>query len=414
MFFYDVAVVGAGPAGMMAAICAGQQKKSVGLFEKGNAPGRKILLSGKGRCNVTNIVSLHVFLTKFGKQGEFLRTAFKKFFNQDLIDFFEAKGLALKIERQGRVFPVTDKAVSILEVLKRYLVESNVKVLYNRRVVTIEKKDRYFKLCVENGEQIEAGKVILACGGESFRFTGSSGDGFAIAKSLGHTIVPLSPGLVPLKTREAWVKELKGLTLKNICFTFKTENKKIVSDIGELLFTHFGISGPLVLDLSSAILALLENDKKALLYIDLKPGLTDIQLDERLLREFRLSGSKNISNVLKDMLPLRLIPVFLNLLNFDTRKKGNQISRQERHLMIHLLKAFPLEIIGALPMEEAMVTCGGISTKEINPQTMESRIVAGLYFAGEIIDASASSGGYNLQQAFSTGYLAGEAAAISV
>lgn len=414
MHVYDIAVVGAGPAGMMAAIRAGCLKKKVLLIERGNSLGKKILLSGKGRANVSNSVSLSEFLSKFGKQGPFLRNAFSRFFNDELINFFKAKGLELKIERQGRVFPVTDRAASILEVLKEYLLEAKVTIVYNKRLINMRKENNDFCLFFETNAPLKAQRVILATGGVTFSFTGSSGDGFAIAKKLGHTVIPLTPGLVPLRTKERWVNQLKGLTLKNISLTFKSKNKKIISHVGELLFTHFGVSGPLVLDVSSAIVGLLEENKEVFLFIDLKPGLTEAELEERLLREFRLQGDKNIKNILKGLLPQRLITVFLQLLKMDGMKKGNQINKEERRNSIKLFKAFPLQIIGSLPIEEAMVSCGGVATKEINPQTMESKIVPGLYFAGEIIDASASSGGYNLQQAFSTGYVAGECAGYSL
>ncbi|OGX53514.1 MAG: hypothetical protein A2460_07010 [Omnitrophica WOR_2 bacterium RIFOXYC2_FULL_43_9] len=414
MQVYDIAIIGAGPAGTMAAIRSGQLEKNILLIERNNSIGRKILLSGKGRCNVTNILSLEEFITKFGRRGAFLRSAFSKFFNQELIDFFKAKGLDLKVERQGRVFPVTDRAASIVEVLMRYLLENKVTIVYATEVIEIKKEKNSFRLFFAGGRQTAARRVILATGGSSFSFTGSRGNGFTIARKVGHTIVPLMPGLVPLRTEEAWVKGLQGLTLKNIRLTFTAGNKKITSDIGELLFTHFGVSGPLILDLSSSVLELFERDKKVSLCIDLKPGLTPVQLEDRLLREFRDSGGKNIKNVLKGILPLKLIEVFVNLLRLDYNKKSNQVTKEERRAMVSLLKSFCLRITGSLPIEEAMVTCGGVSTKEIDPRTMESRFVAGLYFAGEIIDASASSGGYNLQQAFSTGYLAGESAAVSM
>lgn len=411
MGLYDIAVAGAGPAGVMAAIRAARHNKTVALLERNSTIGKKILLSGRGRCNVTNIASLGDFIAKFGRQGEFLRTAFSKFFNQELIDFFKAKGLALKTERQGRVFPVTDKAISIIEVLKRYLQESKVTCLYNKQVVDIKKDNGLFRLFLAAKEEMCARKVILASGGASFRSTGSTGDGFVMARKLGHSITALMPGLVPLRAKESWVKELQGLTLKNIRFTLRADKKKIVSNMGELLFTHFGVSGPLVLDLSAEALDLLKGEKEIRMDIDLKPGLSQEQLENKLVREFRLAGSKNARNIMKEILPLRFIKVFLNLAVIDSSKQANQITQAERRKIIDLLKSFSLHIIGSLSIEEAMVTCGGVSTKEINPRTMESGIVPGLYFAGEIIDASAPSGGYNLQQAFSTGYLAGESAA---
>lgn len=407
---YDVAVAGAGPSGVMAAIRAGKLNKKVILIERNNHICEKVLLTGKGRCNVTNIASIELFIERFGRQGQFLRSAFSTFFNQDLINFFEAKGLELKIERQGRVFPKTDRAVSIVDILRKYLYENNVKILYHSRITGIKKIDGIFYLSLQEGAEVRAIKVIVATGGVSYKETGSTGDGFRIANRLGHTVIPLKPGLVPLRTKELWVKYLQGLTLKNIRVTFKCGGSKLSSNTGELLFTHFGVSGPLVLDLSGAVVGLLNEDRnrEVNLFIDLKPALTAEQIEKRLSREIETQGSKNIKNFLKSLLPLRLIPIFINLLKIEPDKKSNQLSSQERRSIVNLLKAFKLTTNGSLPLEEAMVTLGGISTKEINPRTMESRLVPGLYFAGEIIDASATSGGYNLQQAFSTGYLAGE------
>lgn len=407
---YDIAVIGGGPAGIMAAIRAGQLKKNVVLIERNDSLGKKILLSGKGRCNVTNIAPIEKFVEKFGETGQFLKPALYGFFNQDLIDFFESRGLRLKTERQGRVFPVTDRAHSIVEVLKRYLEENNVQILYDMRLLDLEIKDRLFLLHLEGNKRVSARKVILATGGASYKATGSTGDGFRIAERVGHNIVPLRPALVPLKTKELWVKELQGLTLKNIRITFVYDKKKIVSDVGELLFTHFGVSGPLILDLSKEIVSVLEKRKQVRLLIDIKPGLRPEQIEKRLLNEFNVRGKSQIKNIMKGLLPQRLIPVLIRLLGIEPEKRGNQITQNERRLIQDLLKGLPLTIIGSLPLEEAMVTDGGISTKEINPRTMESKIVPGLYFAGEIIDGCAPSGGYNLQKASSTGYLAGEKA----
>jgi len=407
---YDIAVIGGGPAGSMAAICAGQLKKNVVLIERNNSLGKKILLSGRGRCNITNTAPVERFMEKFGEKGHFLKPAFYSFFNQDLIEFFESKGLKLKIERQGRIFPVTDMAHSIVEVLKGCLEENNVRIFYNIRLLNLERMAGLFLLELEGNKRMKARKVVLATGGASYKITGSTGDGFRIAEKLGHTIVPLRPALVPLKTKEVWVRELQGLTLKNIRITFECGKKKVVSDVGELLFTHFGVSGPLVLDLSGQIVHFLEKHREIRLLIDLKPGLRPEQLEKRLLTEFNTGGKTQVKNIMKSLLPHRLIPVFIGLSGIEPEKRGNQISQKERQLIRDLLKAVPLTIIGSLPLEEAMVTDGGISTKEINPRTMESKIVPGLYFAGEIIDGSAPSGGYNLQKAFSTGYLAGEKA----
>lgn len=421
---YDIAVVGAGPAGAMAAIRAGQLKSDVVLIERNDAIGKKIMITGKGRCNITNVAPLDIFIEKFGRSGEFLRCAFFAFFNEDLIDFFRYKGLELKVERQGRVFPSTDKAASIIEVLQEYLAENNVKILYNTRVKEIVKigtvprllssRNRdcpYFLMELERGDFITAKKVILATGGASYKVTGSTGEGFSIAQKLGHTIVPLMPGLVPLRTKEPWVKDLQGLALENIRLTFEYGKKKITSPVGELMFTHFGVSGPLVLDLSGTIVPILSQHAEVRLFIDLKPGLDEEQLDSKLLHKFKIKGSAQLRNLMKDVLPQRLIDVFLHMSNIHQARKANQITQGERKAVVTLLKAFPLTITGSLPIEEAMVTGGGLSVKEIDPRTLESRLMPGLYFAGEVIEGAASSGGYNLQQAFSTGYLAGEKAA---
>jgi predicted Rossmann fold flavoprotein len=410
MSIYDIAVIGAGPAGMMAAIRSGQLNKKVVLIEKNGFIGRKILITGKGRCNITNSAKMGTFIEKFGKTGQFLRTAFSSFSNEDLMGFFTSKGLELKTERQGRVFPATDSARSITDVLTEYLKENKVEIRYKARLKDIKKEKGHFLLDTDDGA-IAAKKVILATGGASYRDTGSSGEGFQFAIDLGHTIVPLKPGLVPLRTKEKWVKDLQGLTLKNISILFVAGKKKIYSEVGEVLLTHFGISGPLVLDKSSDVISLLDEHREVNLFIDLKPGIKEEEMEDKLLREFKEHGSKEIKNMLSGMLPLRLVSTIIKLADINANKKVHQVSRDERRSLARVLKRLPLTITGALPIEEAMVTCGGVSTKEINPRTMESKIVPGLYFAGEMIEGGASSGGYNLQQAFSTGFLAGECAA---
>ena len=405
---YSIAIIGAGAAGIMAAIETSSTAEKVLLIERNSSIGKKILLTGKGRCNITNNADIDTFIEKFGKSGKFLRTAFTAFSNHDLIEFFKAKGLSVKVERQGRVFPATDTAASVVDLLRRCLSEKKITILYNMRLRKIKKERDLFCLTADNSIAIYAKKVIIATGGASYKVTGSSGDGIQLAKGLRHTIVPLKPALVPLKTREAWVKKLQGLPLKNVRLTFSAK-KKIISDIGEMIFTHFGISGPLVLDLSGEVVSML--NKEMPLSIDLKVGLDEDKLTKRLLKEFGDKSNMQLKNIMKDLLPQRLIPVFLDIAKINPEKKANQISKKERDIIIKLLKALPLTIKGPLPIEEAMVTNGGVSTKEINPRTMESKVVSGLYFAGEIIDGCAPSGGYNLQQAFSTGYLAGESAA---
>ena len=396
---------------MMAAIRAAQTDKKVVLIERNDVVGKKTLLTGRGRCKRTNSGKVDTFIEKFGKTGQFLRTAFSTFSNEDLIDFFNSKGLELKTERQGRVFPVSDNARSVTAVLEKCLEEEGVEIKYKTRIKTIKRSKEAFTLDVSEVDVINAKKVILATGGASYRDTGSTGEGFQIAKKLGHTIVPLRGGLVPLKAKEEWVKELQGLTLKNVRITFTAGKKKVISEVGELLFTHFGVSGPLVLDLSSEIVTLLEERKETGLSIDLKPGIKPEEMESKLLREFKEEGGKEIKNMLAGTLPARLVPVVIKLAALDGHKKVNQIGKDERRSIAKALKSLTLTITGALPIEEAMVTTGGVSTIEINPRTMESKIVPGLYFAGEMIEGGAPSGGYNLQQAFSTGYLAGESAA---
>jgi predicted Rossmann fold flavoprotein len=406
---YDVAVIGAGPAGMMAAIRAAQLKKKVALLEKNDTVGRKILITGKGRCNITNSGKIDTFIEKFGKTGQFLRSALSVFSNEDLMVFLESKGLELKTERQGRVFPKSDSSHSVTDVLLRCLKENNVDIIYNARVRSIKKNKDDFTVGTDSGP-ITAGKVVVATGGASYKETGSSGEGFQLAQGLGHNIIPLRPGLVPLKTKEDWVKDLQGLTLKNISITFIAGKKKIRSGVGEMMMTHFGVSGPLVLDLSGDIAALLDEYKEINMLIDLKPGIKAEEMEDRLLKDFKEQGAKDIKNMLSGAMPLRLVPAIIKLTGINANKKVNQMGKDERRALAKILKALPLTITGALPIEEAMVTCGGVSIKEIDPRTMQSRIVPGLYFAGEVIEGGASSGGYNLQQAFSTGFLAGESA----
>lgn len=414
MKLYDIVVVGAGPAGMMAAIRAGQLGKNVMLIEKNDTIGKKLKITGSNRCNITNTASLDTFMEKFGKKGAFFRSAFAALSNKRLMSLFESKELKFKIEENGRVFPVSDKSRSVIKVLKEYLSRNKVKINYNTRLVKIKQKKDYFSLDLGNDNYMATKKVILATGGVSYPATGSTGDGFNVAKKAGHKITPLKPGIVPLKVGETWIKELQGVPLENVRITFKYGKRKIVSDTGNMIFTHFGISGPLVLDLSSQIVRILEKNETVNLFIDLKPEMTDQELQKTLMDEFENRGKTEFKNFMKLFMPNRMIPILMELLDIDPKKKVNQIKKGERNNVVDLLKAFPLTVTGSLSIEKAMVTCGGISRKEINPQTMESKVMSGLYFAGEIIDFCAPSGGYNLQEAFSTGYLAGEMAANSL
>lgn len=409
-----IVVVGAGPAGMMAAIRAGELSQDVTLIEKNPVLGKKLLLSGKGRCNLTNLCDIDLFLSRFSANAEFLRDAFKKFFNRELMQFFEKRGLELKVERQQRVFPATDRSDSVLDVLKKELEKNKVKIIYKAQLKDIFLKDGAVKgLLLSEGTVLSAEKIILATGGISYKITGSTGEALKIAEGLGHSVVPLRPGLIPVEIKQDYPKRLEGLTLKNIRVKFSDGEKHIISEVGELLFTSFGISGPLVLTLSSKISDWVAKGKHIYSEIDLKPALSMEQLNARFLREFQLNPRKSIKNILREFLPLRLIDLFIEIAKIEPDKKVGQILKPERERLIKLFKAFRMDIIKTAPLDVAMITRGGISLKDINPRTMESRRIKGLYFCGEMIDVDADTGGFNLQAAFSTGYLAGESAALN-
>ncbi len=399
---------------MMAAIRAGGICPDVTLIEKNSSPGRKLLLSGKGRCNLTNLCDLDSFLKRFSKNGEFLRDAFKKFFNLELMRFFQERGLKLKTERQMRVFPESGISASILEVLEKELKNSHVKVRYDTSLKGISLEDKAVSgVSLADGGYLPCERIILATGGVSYKFTGSTGEALDIVRRLGHHIMPLRPGLVPLEIKENYPKDLEGLTLKNIRLKFSDSHKQIISDIGELLFTASGVSGPLVLSLSGKIIDWLKETKGMFVEIDLKPALFYEQLDSRFLREFKAAPRKAIKNILRDFLPLRLADVFIAIAGIAPEKKASHITQKERRVLIMLLKGLRLHIRGAQGIDKGMVTRGGVALAEINPRTMESRLIKGLYFAGEMIDIDADTGGFNLQAAFSTGYLAGESAALN-
>ena len=410
---FNIVIIGAGASGLMATIQASKLTNRILLLEKNNSFGKKLLISGKGRCNLTNIAELEDFLTHFGRQGNFLRSAFSHFFNTELIEFFEKRGLKLKAERGGRIFPESDLSKSVLDILKKDILKQGIEIYYKAKVLEV-KLNRNKEITLSNGDKIIAKRIILATGGVSYPLTGSTGDGYRIAESLGHKIVPLRAGLVPLEVKEKWLRDLTGLSLRNVKVKLLLKKKVISSDIGEMIFTHFGISGPLILSLSAKVVDLLETDKAVTVSIDLKPALTDNQLDDRLLRDIKNNGSVFYKNLLKDLLPRKLIEVFISLSGINPQKAINQITQKERLKIRSLLKDFRLTIIKARPIREAIVTRGGISTREINPKTMESRLVKGVYFCGEVVDIDADTGGYNLQAAFSTGYLAAESAVKSL
>ena len=406
----DVIVIGGGAAGMMAGIAAAEEGKDVLIIEKNKMVGRKVLITGKGRCNVTNSASPEEMMQFVPKNSRFLFSAFRRFDNKNLMEMIEQEGTPLKIERGGRVFPESDKSSDIVLALKKRLAKNRARVLICDGVSEILTEDGKVKgVKTEKGRTVLASKIILCTGGKSYPGTGSDGFGYELAKSAGHSITEIKPALIPLETKEEWVTELQGLSLKNIEIKLTENGKKIYDDFGEMLFTHFGISGPVVLSSSCHIANI--KDKEYKVEIDLKPALDDEQLDSRILRDFSENVNKNFENVLGGLYPQKLIPVIIKLSGIDPHKKVNSVTREERKRLVNLTKKLTLTVKDFRPIAEAIVTDGGVNVKEINPSTMESKITEGLYFAGEIIDVVAYTGGYNLQIAFSTGYLAGKSAA---
>ena len=413
-----VIVIGGGPAGMMSAITASQKGHQVTLIEKMPTLGRKLLITGKGRCNITSSLDMSKFIENTPTNGKFLYSCFQNFTNQDIIKFLKEQSLEVKEERGNRIFPVTDKSLDVLKCFTKKLKEQNVNIEYNTKVTELIVSEIIVGVKTTNGvsEKIEkADKVILATGGKSYPLTGSTGDGYILAKKVGHTITELRPSLIPLETYDlATCKELQGLTLKNVAITITDieKNKKIYEDFGEMIFTHFGVSGPIILSASAHLTRYKSNlekmkNKKIILKIDLKPALSEEKLEERILRDFNELKNKQFKNSLGKLLPQKIIPVIIKKSKIKENKKVNEITREERKKLVHLLKNFEIEVKGFRPIEEAIITSGGVSTKEINPKTMESKIVKGLYFAGEIIDVDSYTGGFNLQIAYSTGYTAG-------
>ena len=404
-----VVIIGGGAAGLMAAISAANADSSakITVIERNSRPARKIMITGKGRCNVTNNCDIDTLISNVSHNGKFLYSAFNSLSAKDTYEMFERWGVPLKTERGNRVFPVSDKAVDIVDALVNNA-KRKCKIIEGR-AKSIETTDG--KVCgvrLENGEFFEADSVILATGGMSYSVTGSSGDGYKIAQNIGHTVTDIKPSLIPLECHEGFCSRLSGLTLKNVTLSVFEEGKKkpVFSELGEMLFTHFGISGPLVLSASAHIKDFQNKSYKAV--IDLKPALTSEQLDKRILRDFSEELNKDFSNSLDALLPKSLIPIVVNLSGIEPDRKVNQISREERLKLAEFIKGFTLKITGTRPIEEAIITRGGIPVKEINSSTMESKLIKGLYFAGEIIDVDAYTGGFNLQIAFSTGYLAGK------
>lgn len=414
-----VIVIGGGPAGMMAAITSAENENEVILLEKNKGLGKKLLITGKGRCNITSSLPMEDFIKNTPGNGMFLYSAYNKFTNQDIISFLKKQGLDVKEERGNRIFPVTDKSQDVLNCFEKKLKNlKNVKIMYEMPVseILINEEKRITGVKCKNGAIINAEKVILATGGKSYPLTGSTGDGYEMAKKLGHTITKIKPSLVPLETYEQDLhRSLQGLSLRNVKIKMvdTCKNKTIYEDFGEMLFTHFGVSGPVILSGSAHLVRyknideLLKN-KKIKLLIDLKPALTEEKLNDRILRDFEDFKNKNFKNSLDKLLPQKLIPVIIKRSGINPEKQVNSITKQERIQIVKLLKEFEVTIKNFRRIEDGIITAGGISIKEVNPKTMESKLILGLYFAGEILDVDSYTGGFNLQIAYSTGFVAGE------
>lgn len=403
-----VIVIGAGASGLMAAGTAAENGHNVVLVERNDKVARKVMITGKGRCNVTNNCTLiNDLIQNVPTNGRFLYGAFSKFMPIDTMEFFEDMGVALKVERGNRVFPESDKAVEIVDALNAFSSDAGVKRIKGRATSLIVENGEIKGVKLEDGEEISADAVIVATGGASYPLTGSTGDGYELAKQVGHTVTELKPSLVPLVCHEGFCMDLQGLSLRNVEITVLDTDtyKEVYKDFGEMLFTHFGVSGPLVLSASSHMKDI--KPRKYEIHIDLKPALSYEQLDKRIQRDFLENSNKNFINALDALLPKKLVPVIVKLSGIKPAVKVNQITKQQRSELVNLLKDLKVTVNGFRPIEEAIVTSGGVSVKEIDPKTMESKLVKGLYFAGEVIDVDAYTGGFNLQIAFSTGKLAG-------
>ena len=412
----NVIIIGGGPAGMLAAISAAKSGDKVTIIEKMNSCGKKLLITGKGRCNITNSTDINGFIENTPCNPRFLYSALNSFDNYDIINLLEEEGVKTKVERGGRVFPVSDKSQDVLNALLNILKKLNIRILTNTEVK---------KIILENGravgvavfgdpqkEELKADKIILATGGKSYPVTGSTGDGYKMAQELGHTVTQIKPSLIPLTSKDNTCGNLQGLSLRNVGIKLKHNDKLIYEDFGEMLFTHYGVSGPVILSASANLIRYknveeLFKNNSIKLQIDLKPALSEEKLDSRILRDFEQVKNKEFKNSLDKLLPQKLIPVVIERTKINQKKQVNEITKEERAKIVKVLKCFEIVINGVRPIEEAIITSGGINIKEINPKTMESKIVKGLYFAGEIIDVDCFTGGFNLQVAWSTGYVAG-------
>lgn len=401
-----VLVIGGGAAGMFAAIFAAYNGNEVHLFEKNEKLGKKLFITGKGRCNITNASDMDTLFGSVVTNSKFLYSSFYGYTNQDVIDFFERIGVATKVERGNRVFPVSDHSSDVIAGLSRELKNLGVEIHLRSEVTKVVGKETFEHIVLKNGEKVEGDACIVATGGFSYQTTGSTGDGYGFARELGHQVTEILPSLVPLVIKEDYVRELQGLSLRNVEATIYDDKKILYHDFGEMLFTHFGVSGPLMLSASSYI-AKKVKEKGLKLVIDLKPALTMEQLDQRVLRDFEENINKQFKNAVQKLFPSKLIPVILAVSEIDPEKKVNLITKEERQQFVNLIKNFTFTITGLRDFNEAIITKGGVHVKEINPATMESKLVQNLYFVGEVLDLDALTGGFNLQIAWSTGYSAG-------
>ena len=401
-----VIVVGGGAAGMMAAYAAAMVGHSVTLLEQNEKLGKKIYITGKGRCNFTNASELDEIMKAVVTNPKFLYSAFYTFSNDAVMDFFESNGMPYKVERGNRVFPVSDHSSDVIKTLEKVLRSQGVKICLHTKVKKVLSDNHTISgVLLDGGETLQADNVVIATGGRSYITTGSTGDGYQFANELGHHVVPQHPALVPLVTKEDYIVQMQGLSLKNVTLTVKKGKKTLYHEFGEMLFTHFGVSGPLVLSASSLLTKELPGELEG--YIDLKPALSDEQLDQRLLREISQHPKGHIKSILQQLLPSKMIPIMIHLSGISQEKSMCDLTKEERSALISLLKHFPFTIVAARGYHEAIITQGGVDVKQVDPSTMESKLVKGLFFAGEVLDLDAVTGGYNLQIAWSTGYLAG-------
>lgn len=400
----NICIIGGGPAGIIAAGIAASRGNNVTLIEKNERIGKKLFITGKGRCNITNSSPIEDFFDNIVNNKHFLYSSFYTFNNEDILSLLEKYGLKVKVERGNRVFPSSNKSSDVIKALDKFLQDNGVNILLNTNVENIIMKENKFNIITKEKE-LSFDKILLATGGKSYPATGSTGDGYKFARKIGHKITDIRPSLVPIEIKENWIKELQGLSLKNIEISAIVNKKTIYNEFGEMIFTHYGISGPIVLSMSNYLHKYEDKDIK--IFIDLKPALDNEKLDTRILKDFEKYNNKQFKNSLNDLLPKKIIPAIIKLSNIDPEKPVNQITKEERITLLETIKKFPITFKSFRPIDEAIVTSGGVCVGEVNPSTMESKIQPGLFFAGEVLDLHGLTGGYNLQIAYSTGYLAG-------